>query len=96
MDKIEKRSTHPVDIKNWIEKVMDSCETVQQLIKADRLRDNFYKLLERNIVKRKYYIFGGVKNEEQWSKKYDNMLDLIRDLDTHFLIKLNQLDKFNK
>ena len=93
---MDKRSTHPVDIKNWIEQVMDSCETVQQLIKADRLRDNFYELLDRDRVKMKYNIFGEQKNKNQWSKEYDDMLDLIRDLDTHFLIKLNQLDKLFK
>ena len=39
-------STHYGDIKNWIEKVIDSCITTKQLLSADKLIRNFDKILE--------------------------------------------------
>lgn len=89
---MDKRSTHPVDIANWIKKVMDSCETVQQLVKADHLIYNFEKLLDRDRVKVKRNIFGDQTNREQWSKEFDQRCDLINDLNYHYLAKLKNLD----
>jgi hypothetical protein len=40
---MEKRSTHPMDVLKWIEKVIDSCETQSQLLVADKLIDICYR-----------------------------------------------------
>lgn len=40
---MEKRSKHPMDVLKWIEKVIDSCKTYQQIIVADKLIYRRYK-----------------------------------------------------
>jgi hypothetical protein len=40
---MEKRSKHPMDVLRWIETVIDSCKTYQQLLVADDLVDRCYK-----------------------------------------------------
>jgi hypothetical protein len=40
---MEKRSTHPMDVLKWIEKVIDSCETQSQLLVVDKLVDRCYR-----------------------------------------------------
>jgi hypothetical protein len=42
---MENRSTHYGDISNWIEKVIDSCETREQTFTAKKLISNFAKQL---------------------------------------------------
>ena len=42
---MEKRSIHYGDVAKWIEKVIDSCETYNQLITARNLVSNFRKRL---------------------------------------------------
>ena len=39
---MEKRSKHPLDVLRWIETVIDSCKTYQQLLVADDLVDRCY------------------------------------------------------
>lgn len=36
------RSKHPMDVLKWIEKVIDSCKTYQQLLVADKLIGRCY------------------------------------------------------
>jgi hypothetical protein len=45
---MENRSTHYGDVSNWIEKVIDSCETHQQTFTALKLISNFAKQLRTN------------------------------------------------
>lgn len=40
---MEYRSKHPMDVLKWIEKVIDSCKTYQQLLVADKLLDRCYR-----------------------------------------------------
>jgi hypothetical protein len=42
---MENRSTHYGDVSNWIEKIIDSCETYQQTFTAKKLISNFAKQL---------------------------------------------------
>ena len=42
---MEQRSTHYGDVANWIEKLIDSCETYQQTNGARQLVRNFEKQL---------------------------------------------------
>ena len=42
---MENRSTHYGDVSNWIEKIIDSCETYQQTFTAKKLITNFAKQL---------------------------------------------------
>ena len=42
---MENRSTHYGDVSNWIEKVIDSCETYQQTFTVKKLISNFAKQL---------------------------------------------------
>jgi hypothetical protein len=39
---MEYKSKHPIDVLKWIEKVIDSCQTYQQLSVADNLVDRCY------------------------------------------------------
>ena len=45
---MENRSKHYGDVSNWIEKVIDSCETIEQTFTAKRLIRNFRKQLMKN------------------------------------------------
>ena len=47
---MEKRSRHYGDVQRWIEKVIDSCETYDQIHPARRLIWNFEKQMIRNKV----------------------------------------------
>ena len=42
---MENRSTHYGDVAKWIEKVIDSCETIEQTFTAKKLISNFAKQL---------------------------------------------------
>lgn len=54
------RSTHYGDIKIWIEKIIDSCETYDQTRSARRLVWNFEKQMVRNKVDSSIlYTIGG-------------------------------------
>ena len=54
------RSTHYGDIKIWIEKIIDSCETYDQTHSARRLVWNFEKQMVRNKVDSSIlYTIGG-------------------------------------
>jgi len=45
---MENRSTHYGDVSNWIEKIIDSCETYQQTFTVKKLIRNFRKQLMKN------------------------------------------------
>lgn len=47
---MEKRSTHYGDVEKWVRKVIDSCETYQQIFGAKNLIKNFEKQMSRNKV----------------------------------------------
>ena len=47
---MENRSRHYGDIKLWVEKVRDSCETMEQIKTTKKLISNFDKQLEKNSV----------------------------------------------
>jgi hypothetical protein len=49
---MEKRSKHYGDVQKWVEKVIDSCETYEQMVTARRLIFNFEKQMNRNGVDR--------------------------------------------
>jgi hypothetical protein len=49
---MEQRSTHYGDVAKWIEKVIDSCETRQQIIVARKLISNFRNQL---LSDKEYY-----------------------------------------
>lgn len=47
---VKKRSKHHQDINEWIEKVIDSCQTYQQTFAVKKLINNFYILMtEQNV-----------------------------------------------
>ena len=47
---MEKRSTHYGDVQIWIEKVIDSCETYDQVHSTRNLIWNFEKQMTKNKV----------------------------------------------
>jgi hypothetical protein len=49
---MENRSTHYGDVKNWIEKVIDSCENKEQLMTTRKLIKNFDKQLRNRHIDR--------------------------------------------
>jgi len=65
---MKNRSEHYGDIKLWIEKVINSCETMDHIKTTDRLIINFDKQLERNFV------------EEYWREHFYNIIRPLRDL----------------
>jgi hypothetical protein len=44
------KSKHYGDISNWIKKVIESCETYQQTLSANRLLHNFERQLREEYV----------------------------------------------
>ena len=47
---MENRSRHYGDVVKWVEKVIDSCETYQQILTAKMLIHNFEDQMKRNKV----------------------------------------------
>ena len=47
---MENRSRHYGDVKLWIEKVIDSCETMEHVRSTEKLISNFDKQLEKKSV----------------------------------------------
>jgi hypothetical protein len=75
---MENRSKHYGDVSNWIEKVIDSCETIEQTFTAKKLIKNFKKQLIKNTPD-KYW------NTYQY--------DLIWPLESKVNNKINELSK---
>lgn len=44
------KSNHYMDVKSWVEKVIDSCITYPQTIVASKLINNFYEQMKNNNV----------------------------------------------
>ena len=49
---MEKRSKHYGDVQKWVKKVIDSCETYEQMVIARRLIFNFEKQMNKNGIDR--------------------------------------------
>jgi len=47
---MENRSKHYGDVEKWVKKVIDSCETYQQIFGAKSLIKNFEDQMKRNKV----------------------------------------------
>ena len=75
---MENRSKHYGDVSNWIEKIIDSCETIEQTFTAKKLIKNFKKQLIKNTPD-KYW------NTYQY--------DLIWPLESKVNNKINELSK---
>jgi hypothetical protein len=60
------KSKHYGDISNWIEKVIESCETYQQTLSANRLLHNFERQLREEYV------------ELYWSEYQYDIIDPLR------------------
>ena len=79
---MENRSTHYGDVSNWIEKVIDSCETYQQTFTALKLISNFAKQLR-------------TKSPDKYSNSYrytviDPLNDLVRIKRQSFINKIEE------
>ena len=71
---MEKRSIHYGDVAKWIEKVIDSCETHNQLITARNLVSNFRnRLSSDNNYHSKYHYSVIVPLDDRISYKRDNL-----------------------
>lgn len=71
---MEKRSIHYGDVAKWIEKVIDSCETHNQLITARNLVSNFRKRLSSdNLYHSKYHYSVIVPLDDRISYKRGNL-----------------------
>ena len=75
---MEKRSTHYGDVVEWIEKVIDSCETYQQTITVDKLMKNFIKQLMIN------------EPDKYWNS---HQYEIIWPLENKLILKRNKLQK---
>lgn len=56
----EYRSKHPMDVLRWIEKVIWSCETVSQVLVADKLIDRCFR--------KTYNVVYGTPLYEEWRR----------------------------
>jgi hypothetical protein len=79
---MENRSTHYGDVSNWIEKIIDSCETHQQTFTVKKLISNFAKQL-RTKSPDKYW------NNYQYTV-IDPLNDLVRIKRQSFINKSEQ------
>ena len=79
---MENRSTHYGDVSNWIEKIIDSCETYQQTFTAKKLISNFAKQL-RTKSPDKYW------NNYQYTV-IDPLNDLVRIKRQSFINKIEE------
>jgi hypothetical protein len=71
---MDKRSSHYGDVKKWIEKVIDSCETYEQTFTAKKLINNFSKNLIKFTspkTKREFYNIITVLELELSAKKQE-------------------------
>jgi hypothetical protein len=71
---MDKRSSHYGDVKKWIEKVIDSCETYEQTFTAKKLISNFSKNLIKFTspkTKREFYNIITVLELELSAKKQE-------------------------
>ena len=68
------RSKHPMDILNWIEKIINSCENRLQLKTADNLLEVFYiKYIENS--KHPYYFAYKKLKILTFNKSLDKLID---------------------
>jgi hypothetical protein len=79
---MENRSTHYGDVAKWIEKVIDSCETIEQTFTAKKLISNFAKQL-RTKSPDKYW------NSYQYTV-IDPLNDLVRIKRQSFINKIEE------
>ena len=79
---MEQRSTHYGDVAKWIEKVIDSCETIEQTFTAKKLISNFAKQL-RTKSPDKYW------NSYQYTV-IDPLNDLVRIKRQSFINKIEE------
>jgi disulfide oxidoreductase YuzD len=79
---MENRSTHYGDVAKWIEKVIDSCETIEQTFTAKKLISNFAKQL-RTKFPDKYW------NSYQYTV-IDPLNDLVRIKRQSFINKIEE------
>jgi hypothetical protein len=79
---MENRSTHYGDVSNWIEKIIDSCETYQQTFTVKKLISNFAKQL-RTKSPDKYW------NNYQYTV-IDPLNDLVRIKRQSFINKIEE------
>jgi hypothetical protein len=79
---MENRSTHYGDVSNWIEKIIDSCETIEQTFTAKKLISNFAKQL-RTKSPDKYW------NSYQYTV-IDPLNDLVRIKRQSFINKIEE------
>jgi len=75
---METRSRHYGDVIKWIEKVIESCETREQLFGAKNLIFNFEKQLQRQSI------------ERYWK---DDHYNIIRPLESIVSDKMDELYK---
>jgi hypothetical protein len=75
---MENRSKHYGDVAKWIEKVIDSCETIGQTFTANKLLRNFGSQLMKNTP------------DKYWNTL---QYDVIWPLENKILHKRNQLRK---
>lgn len=66
-------SNTPVDIEVWIEKVINSCETLRHCINADRLVRIYIKRLQEEGLPYYQYTFIRDKFESISDSKRDNL-----------------------
>jgi hypothetical protein len=79
---MENRSAHYGDVSKWIEKVIDSCETIEQTFTAKKLISNFAKQL-RTKSPDKYW------NSYQYTV-IDPLNDLVRIKRQSFINKIEE------
>lgn len=82
MKTMNKRLTHPMDAAKWVEKVIVSCKTVDQVITAERLIQNFtnqYKHVEFEILHLLTVRLWEISNEKYKEIFSEKFLDVTKE-----------------
>jgi hypothetical protein len=81
-------SKHPGDVAKWIEKVIDSCETSQQLLTTLHLIQNFEKVYNRSSDDFISYFSRDLRN--RWSAHHCSRTSIFAQIEERELYKENE------
>ena len=79
---MEASSKHAIDISRWIECVIDSCVTYDQIRAADKLVTNFRNMWVSGTNRIEYTMLCSLRSSII-EKEYEISIKRLEDLDTH-------------
>lgn len=65
---METRSKHWADVLNWLQKVVDSCQTKEQITNCEHLIRNFHKVYESKLGIKEVWDLTREMERKLWDK----------------------------